>query len=75
MIDACEIKTPCDKEPDFVMLNETIVPPLTNIGVENSMYLGTGASIHMSGERRVFRELDTSFVGKVRFSNNSVVEE
>jgi len=48
MIEACEIKTPCDKEPNFVMLNKTIVPPLANIGVENSWYLGTGASIHMS---------------------------
>ena len=42
MIEACEIKTTHDKEPDFVMLNETIVPPPANIGAENSLYLDTG---------------------------------
>ena len=74
MIEACEIKTTRDKEPNFVMLNETIVPPPANIGAENSWYLDTRASNHMSGERRVFHELDTSFVGKVRFGDNSVID-
>ncbi|XP_022928017.1 uncharacterized protein LOC111434926 [Cucurbita moschata] len=74
MIEACEIKTTRDKEPDFVMLNETIVPPPTNIGVENSWYLDTRVSNHMSGERRVFRELDISIVGKIHFDDNSVID-
>ena len=74
MIEVCEIKTTRDKEPAFVMLNETIVPPPANIGAENSWYLDTRASNHMSGERRVFHELDTSFVGKVRFGDNSVID-
>ena len=34
MIEACEIKTTHDKERDFVMLNETIVLPPTNIRAE-----------------------------------------
>ncbi|KAG6590403.1 hypothetical protein SDJN03_15826, partial [Cucurbita argyrosperma subsp. sororia] len=34
----------------------------------------TRASNHMSGERRVFRELDTSVVGKVRSGDNSVID-
>ena len=74
MIEACEIKTTHDKEPNFVMLNETIVPPPDNIGTENSWFLDTGASNYMSGERRVFCELDTSVVGKVRFGDNSVID-
>lgn len=74
MIEACEIKTTHDKDPNFVMLNETIVPPSANIGAENSWFLDTRASNHMSGERRVFRELDTSVVGKVRFGDNSVID-
>ena len=74
MIEACEIKTTHDKEPNFVMLNETIVLPPANIGDENSWYLDTRASNQMSGERRVFCELDTSVVGKVCFSDNSVID-
>ncbi|XP_022925332.1 uncharacterized protein LOC111432622 [Cucurbita moschata] len=74
MIEACETKTTYDKEPDFVMLNETIVPPSANIGVENSWFLDTGANNHMSGERRVFRELDTSIIGKVCYGDNSVID-
>ncbi|KAG6581679.1 hypothetical protein SDJN03_21681, partial [Cucurbita argyrosperma subsp. sororia] len=34
----------------------------------------TGASNPISRERRVFRELDTSVVGKVRFGDNSVID-
>ena len=56
------------------MLNETRVPPPANIGDENSWFLDTRASNHMSGERRMFRELDTSVVGKVRFGDNSVID-
>ena len=74
MIEVCEIKTTRDKEPDFVMLNETIVPPLENIGDENSWYLDTRASNHMSGARRVFHELNTSVVGKVCFSDHSMID-
>ena len=74
MIEACEIKSTHDKDPDFVMLNETIVPPSANIGAKNSWFLDTRASNHMSGERRVFRELNTSVVGKVRFGDNSVID-
>ena len=51
MIEACEIKTARDKEPDFVRLNETIVPPTTNIGAKNSWYLDTRTSNHMSGKK------------------------
>ena len=74
MIEACETKTTHDKEPNFVMLNETIVPLPDNIGAENSWFLDTRASNHMSGERRVFRKLDTSVVGNVCFGDNSVID-
>ena len=65
MIETCEVQNTHDGQAELVMLNEMIVPPPSNTGAENSWFLDTGASNHMSGERKMFHRLDTSIVGKV----------
>lgn len=67
-----------EEEIGEVFLNEEGVNPKLKTKGEHqrhskSWYLDTGASNHMTGDKRKFRELDTIVKGYVRFGNESRV--
>lgn len=60
-----------------VMLHEENIWPdlkTDNEKNNNQWYLDIGASNHMTGEKRMFAELDESISGTVKFGDNSVIE-
>ena len=62
---------------EVVYLNEKNVNPLdfeANSENERVWYLDNGASNHMTGDRRYFKEIDESITGKVRFGDDSRID-
>uniref|UniRef100_A0ACD5TXY1 Uncharacterized protein n=1 Tax=Avena sativa TaxID=4498 RepID=A0ACD5TXY1_AVESA len=55
-----------------VFLNEEKVIP--NTSAPDVWYLDTGASNHMTGDRRMFTALDETVTGTIKFGDGSVVE-
>ncbi|KAD4179958.1 hypothetical protein E3N88_28549 [Mikania micrantha] len=62
---------------ELIYVNEDKVLP-ANYGSHNDgefvLYLDTGVTNHMTGNRKLFSVLDTSVRGEVRFEDNSCVE-
>ena len=60
---------------EVVYLNEKKVKPSEfETQGENVWYLDNGASNHMSGNRTYFSKLDTTVTGKVRFGDDSCID-
>lgn len=67
-----------DEEKEVIMLNKESVilkfkANCDKRAVTNLWYLDNGASIHMTGLRSKFKELDESVTGKVKFGDGSTV--
>lgn len=57
-----------------MLLNEEkVYPRFDERTDENMWYLDNGASNHMTGNRKVFAELDEKVTGQVRFGDGSNV--
>lgn len=69
-----------EKEGEMILLNEEGIRPILETGAKekgiesNLWYLDNGASNHMTGERRKFRELDEGITGQVKFGDGSTVK-
>jgi transposase InsO family protein len=74
MLETCELTQSGDTLTEQVFLNEEKVVPKLLGSHEDSWYLDTGASNHMTGNPGKFAELDRSVNGKVRFGDGSAVE-